>query len=128
MKLLLDTHALLWFIGNDSQLSAAARENIENPTHEIFVSAASLWEIALKLSLEKLKLPLPFDGVFPRQLEVNGFELLPISCPHLKQLAALPFYHHDPFDRLLIAQSLADGMTIVTRDTAFSSYPAKIMW
>ena len=97
MKLLLDTHALLWFIGNDSQLSAAARENIENPTHEIFVSAASLWAIALKLSLEKLKLPLPFGEVFPRQLEVNGFELLPISCPQLNELAALPFHHRDPF-------------------------------
>jgi PIN domain nuclease of toxin-antitoxin system len=128
VKLLLDTHALLWFIGNDSQLSAVARESIENPAHEKFVSTASLWEIALKLSLEKLRLPLPFNDVFPRQLEVNGFELLSISCPHLNQLASLPFHHRDPFDRLLIAQSLADGMTIVTRDTAFSQYPAKIMW
>jgi PIN domain nuclease of toxin-antitoxin system len=128
MKLLLDTHTLLWFIGNDSQLSAAARGNIEDPAHEVFVSVASLWEIALKLSLEKLKLPLPFGAVFPRQLQVNGFELLPISCLQLNQLAALPFHHRDPFDRLLIAQSLADGMTIVTRDTAFSRYPAKIMW
>lgn len=128
MKLLLDTHALLWFIGNDSQLSEVARASIENPAHEVFVSAASLWEIALKLSLEKLKLPLPFSEVFPRQLEVNGFGLLSISCPQLNQLAGLPFHHRDPFDRLLIAQSLADGMTIVTRDAAFSQYPAKILW
>jgi PIN domain nuclease of toxin-antitoxin system len=128
MKLLLDTHALLWFIGNDSQLSATARENIENPAHDKFVSAASLWEIAVKLSLEKLKLPRPFDEVFPQQLEVNGFELLPISCVQLNQLAALPFHHRDPFDRLLIAQALADGMTIVTRDPAFSKYPANILW
>jgi len=128
MKLLLDTHALLWFIGNDPQLSATARENIENPAHEKFVSAASLWEIAVKLSLEKLKLPRPFAEVFPRQLEVNGFELLPISCVQLNQLAALPFHHRDPFDRLLIAQALADGMTIVTRDPAFSRYSTKISW
>ncbi|HZM02219.1 MAG TPA: type II toxin-antitoxin system VapC family toxin [Candidatus Saccharimonadales bacterium] len=128
MKLLLDTHTVLWFVGNDSQLSAAARENIENPAHEKFVSAASLWEIALKLSLEKLKLPLPFDEVFPRQLEVNGFELLPISCAQLNVLAGLPFHHRDPFDRLLIAQAVADRMIIVTRDQAFSKYPAKIMW
>jgi PIN domain nuclease of toxin-antitoxin system len=128
MKLLLDTHALLWFIGNDPQLSAPARENIENPAHEKFVSAASLWEIAVKLSLEKLKLPRPFDEVFPQQLEVNGFELLPISCAQLNQLAALPFHHRDPFDRLLIAQALADGMTVVTRDLEFSKYPAKILW
>jgi PIN domain nuclease of toxin-antitoxin system len=128
MTLLLDTHTLLWFIGNDSLLSAVAREYIENPAHEKFVSAASLWEIALKLSLEKLRLPLPFAEVFPQQLEVNGFELLSISCPHLDQLATLPFHHRDPFDRLLIAQSLADGMTIVTRDTAFSQYPAQTVW
>jgi len=128
MKLLLDAHALLWFISNDSQLSTAARANIENPAHEKLVSAASLWEIALKLSLGKLKLPRPFDEVFPRQLEVNGFELLPISCVQLNQLAALPFHHRDPFDRLLIAQALADDMTIVTRDTAFSQYRVKIMW
>ena len=127
MKLLLDTHALLWFLANDPQLSATARENIENPTHEKFVSAASLWEIAIKLSLDKLKLPRPFEEVFPKQLEVNGFELLPISCVQLYQLAALPFHHRDPFDRLLIALALADGMTIVTRDPEFSKYPAKIL-
>jgi PIN domain nuclease of toxin-antitoxin system len=128
MRLLLDTHALLWFIGNDAQLSAVAHDSIENAAHEKFVSAASLWEIALKLSLGKLKLPRPFGDVFPSQLEVNGFELLPISCAQLSQLAALPFHHRDPFDRLLIAQALADGMTIVTRDTAFSHYPVKIAW
>jgi len=128
MKLLLDTHALLWFIGNDAQLSTPARENIENPAHEKFVSAASLWEIAIKLSFEKLKLPRPFGEVFPQQLEVNGFDLLPISCVQLNQLVALPFHHRDPFDRLLIAQALADGMAIVTRDPEFSKYTAKTLW
>jgi PIN domain nuclease of toxin-antitoxin system len=121
MKLLLDTHALLWFMGDDSQLSTAARSYIENPVHEKFVSAASLWEIALKLSLEKLKLPRPFGEVFPQQLEVNGFELLPISCAQLNQLAALPFHHRDPFDRLLIAQALTEGMIIVTLTRHFHS-------
>jgi len=128
MKLLLDAHALLWFIGNDSQLSTAARENIESPAHEKLVSVASLWEIALKLSLGKLKLPRPFAEVFPQQLEVNGFELLPISCMQLNQLAELPFHHRDPFDRLLIAQALTDDLTIITRDIAFSQYPAKTTW
>ena len=128
MKLLLDTHALLWFIGNHPQLSVPARESIENPRHDKFVSAASLWEIAVKLSLEKLKLPHPFDAVFPHQLEVNGFELLPISCGQLHQLVSLPFHHRDPFDRLLIAQALTDEMTIVTRDPEFAKYPAKTLW
>jgi PIN domain nuclease of toxin-antitoxin system len=128
MKLLLDTHALLWFIGNDPQLSAPARQGIENPEHEKFVSAASLWEIAVKLSLEKLKLPRPFAEVFPQQLEVNGFGLLPISCAQLSRLIELPFHHRDPFDRLLVAQAMADGMTIVTRDPEFSKYPSKTLW
>jgi PIN domain nuclease of toxin-antitoxin system len=128
MKLLPDTHALLWFIGNDPQLSAPARQGIENSEHEKFVSAGSLWEIAVKLSVERLKLPRPFGEVFPQQLEVNGFELLPISCAQLSQLVALPFPQRDPFDRLLIARAAADGMTIVSRDPGFSKYPVKILW
>lgn len=128
MKLLLDAHALLWFIGNDPQLSDTARENIEDPAHEKFVSAVCLWEIALKLSLGKLKLPRPFDEIFPQQLELNGFALLSISCAHLHQLSTLPFHHRDPFDRLLIAQALADDMTIVSCDSEFAKYTAKILW
>jgi PIN domain nuclease of toxin-antitoxin system len=73
-------------------------------------------------------LPQPFGDVFPQQLEVNGFELLPVSCAQLSRLAALPFHHRDPFDRLLIAQALNDGMTIVTRDLEFAKYPAKTLW
>ena len=128
MKLLLDTHALLWFIGNDPQLSATARQGIEKSEHDKFVSAASLWEISIKLSLGKVKLPRPFGEVFPQQLEVNGFELLPISCAQLNQLVTLPFHHRDPFDRLLIAQAMADDMTIVTRDPEFSKYSPKVLW
>jgi PIN domain nuclease of toxin-antitoxin system len=128
MRLLLDTHALLWFIGNDPQLSVPARQSIEAPAHDKFVSAASLWEVALKIGLGKLKLPGTFDEIFPRQLEVNGFELLAISCAHLNQNISLPFHHRDPFDRLLIAQALTDDMTIVIRDPEFSKYSAKILW
>ena len=128
MKLLLDTHALLWFIGNDPQLSATACQSIENPEHQKFVSAASLWEIAVKLSLGKVKLPCPFGEVFPQQLEINGFELLSISCAQLNQVVTLPFHHRDPFDRLLIAQAKADDLTIVTRDPEFPKYSAKVLW
>lgn len=128
MKLLLDTHALLWFLGNDPQLSASGRQNIENPAHKKFVSAASLWEIAIKLNLEKLKLPKPFDEVFPHQLQVNGFELLPISYAHLNQLVLFPFHHRDLFDRLLLAQAVVDEMTIITRDPEFAKYPVKTLW
>jgi PIN domain nuclease of toxin-antitoxin system len=128
MRLLLDTHTLLWFLGNDPQLSPAARQNVENPVHDKFVSVASLWEIALKLSLGKLKLPGPFSEIFPHQLEINGFALLPISCAHLNVVVALPFHHRDPFDRLVIAQAMADEMTIVTRDPEFSKYSANVLW
>ncbi len=128
MRLLLDTHTLLWFLANDTQLSASARSNIENPSNEKWVSAASLWEIAIKLSLEKLKLPKPFGEVFPHQLEINGFGLLPVSCIHLSHLTALPFHHRDPFDRLLIAQAQADDLTIVSRDPEFSKYAVKVLW
>lgn len=128
MRLLLDTHAVLWFLSNDPQLSQPARRNIENTDFEKFVNAVSLWEIAVKLSLGKLKLPQPFGEVFPRQLELNGFELLQISCAHLDQLVGLPFHHRDPFDRLLLAQALTDDLTIVSRDPEFSKYPARILW
>ena len=128
MKLLLDTHALLWFLGNDPQWSAPARDHIEIPAHEKFVSAASLWGVAVKLSLEKLKLPRLFGEVFPQQLEVNGFELLPVSCAQLNCSVELPFHHRDPFDRMLIAQAVAEDLIIVTRDPEFSKYPAKILW
>jgi PIN domain nuclease of toxin-antitoxin system len=80
MKLLLDTHALLWFISNDAQLSEAAKKQIENESNEVLVSIGSLWEISIKLSLGKLRLPLPFEQVFPQQLDVNSFEVLPIAC------------------------------------------------
>jgi PIN domain nuclease of toxin-antitoxin system len=128
MKLLLDTHALLWFIGNDPQSSPTARKSIENPAHEKFGSVASLWEIAIKLSLEKLKLPRPFGEVFPQQLEVNGFGLLSISCAQLHQLVSLPFHHRDPSDRLLIAQAIADDMAVITCDPEFLKYSARAMW
>jgi PIN domain nuclease of toxin-antitoxin system len=128
MKLLLDTHALLWFIGNDPQLSGSARQNIENPAPEKFVSIASLWKITVKLSLGKLKLSKPFGEVFPQQLQVNGFELLPISCAQLNQLVLFPFHHRNPFDRMLLAQATTDAMTLITRDPEFVKYPVKTLW
>ena len=122
MKLLLDTHALLWFIGNNPELSKASRQSIEDPANDKFVSAVSLWEIAIKISLEKLKLPRPFGEVFPHQLEVNGFELLPISCGQLTQLASLPFHHRDPFDRMLAVQALEHNLLLVSADAVFGAY------
>jgi PIN domain nuclease of toxin-antitoxin system len=122
MKLLLDTHIFLWFITADKRLSLSARQLIEDISNDKFVSVGSLWEIAIKNSLKKLILTDDFDVLFPAQLNINGFDLLEIKTEHLSELINLPFYHRDPFDRLLAAQSISENFEIVSADTIFDSY------
>jgi PIN domain nuclease of toxin-antitoxin system len=122
MKLLLDTHIFLWFIMGSPHLSAGDRALIEDERNRKFISVASLWEIAIKSSIGKLSLSAPFDQLIPQQLSLNGFELLPIEIPHLATVATLPFHHRDPFDRLLIAQAMAEKIPVVSSDSAFDSY------
>jgi PIN domain nuclease of toxin-antitoxin system len=122
MKLLLDTHVFLWFIMGSALLSAETRALIEDEKNRKFISVASLWEIAIKSSIGKLSLSAPFDQLIPQQLSLNGFELLPIEVFHLAAVTTLPFHHRDPFDRLLIAQALAENMPIVSSDPAFNTY------
>ena len=122
MKLLLDTHMFLWFIMGSALLSADTRALIEDEKNRKFISVASLWEIAIKSSIGKLSLSAPFDQLIPQQLSLNGFELLPIEVSHLAAVTTLPFHHRDPFDRLLIAQALAENMPIVSSDPAFDTY------
>lgn len=121
MKLLLDTHSFLWFIAGSSNLSTPARTAIEADDNEKFVSIASFWETAIKLSLGRLTVAQPFDVTMRTQLEQNGFRLLPITLPHLTIVATLPFHHRDPFDRLLIAQARAEALRVVTSDPAFDA-------
>ncbi len=128
MNLLLDTHALIWFLENDPKLSAAAREVIEEPANQRWVSMASGWEMAIKSQLGKLRLPLVFEGLFPGALEARGFSILPIQAGHLHRYHALPLHHRDPFDRLLVAQALADGFTVVGTDPAFDAYGVPRIW
>jgi PIN domain nuclease of toxin-antitoxin system len=128
MTLLLDTHTLLWFLTNDSNLSARARGAIEDSANVARVSAASLWESAIKFALGKLKLPAPYADIFPRQLETNGFGLLPVTAAHCATLLTLPFHHRDPFDRLLLAQAKTEGMTLVTDDGQFACYGIPLLW
>lgn len=122
MKLLLDTHIFFWFIAGSLNLSSNARSLIEDLANEKFVSAANLWEIAIKHGLGKLDLSDDFDVLFPKQLEINGFEMLPIKIGHLSSLIALPFHQRDPFDRLLIGQTISENMQIVSVDEIFDSY------
>jgi PIN domain nuclease of toxin-antitoxin system len=128
MNLLLDTHTFLWFINNDNRLSLTAQEAIALPANDVYVSSASLWEIAIKCSIGKLTLTTAFDTFIPQQLTVNYINVLGITVPHLALVAQLPFHHRDPFDRLIIAQGLAEPMTIVGVDTIFDSYGVVRVW
>jgi len=128
MKILLDTHTLLWFIAGSQSLSSASRLLIEDPENQKFVSIASIWEIAIKVSTGKMSLVAPFDDLFPNQLDINGFALLAVKVEHASVLSALPFHHRDPFDRLLIAQSIVEDFVIITTDSHFADYPVKKFW
>lgn len=130
MRLLLDTHAFLWFVGGEASLSAAARSAIVDPANQAFVSIASAWEVAIKVSLGKLTVDaLTVAGFFDEQMEANGFAYLPIEPRHVFRVATLPFHHRDPFDRLLIAQALEESMTLVTREAAaFGPYGVALAW
>lgn len=128
MKILLDTQVFLWFIADDAKLSAFARSLIENPDNERLLSTASLWEIAIKLSLGKLEVGKPFEELIPYQLELNDIDVLAIDVTHLKKVAVIPFHHRDPFDRLIIAQSLVEQIPIVIIDTKFDDCGIERLW
>jgi PIN domain nuclease of toxin-antitoxin system len=127
MKLLLDTHALIWFAENDVQLSSKAKFAIENLENESFISIASFWEIAIKQGLNKINLSRTLSEVafFIKQ---NGIQILPITIDHLLILSELPLYHRDPFDRLLVAQSQCEQMTFISKDIWISPYQISTLW
>ena len=127
MRLLLDTHAFLWFFIGNPSLSEKARASIEEESSDKFFSIASLWEIAIKVSVGKLTLSKPFHEIFPDQLAKNGIDLLGITA-HVSAITNLPFHHRDPFDRLLIAQATTEQMQIVSNDAAFDSYDVTRLW
>ncbi len=128
MNLLLDTHAFLWFCQDDPALSATAKKNIENPAQRKLVSVASCWEIAIKAGLGKLKLGEPSATYIPAALARTGFELLPISVAHATGVEGLPLHHRDPFDRLLVAQAIAEGLPIVSGDPMLEAYGITRLW
>ena len=128
MNLLLDTHAFLWFIAGDSNLSKDARSAIEDENNTCYLSVASLWEIAIKVSLGKLELTEPFETLIPEQLAENGIELLDISVEQTALVASLPFHHRDPFDRLIAAQAQTEQMTLVSADEIFDIYDVTRLW
>jgi PIN domain nuclease of toxin-antitoxin system len=128
MNLLLDTHTFLWFWWDDPKLSEPAKQAIVDPDNRKLVSMASLWEVAIKVSLRKLELGSPFRTFIPQQMLRNKFERLTISDDHLAALVDLPFHHRDPFDRLLVAQARWDDIPIVSADEQLDAYGVDRIW
>lgn len=124
---LLDTHTLIWYLNGDKELSGNAKTAIESENVVNFVSIVSLWEIAIKISLDKLELKTPFNQIHV-QIEANGFQLLPVTFQDTLTVSTLAFHHRDPFDRLLIAQSFTNRLDIISKDRIFGSYNAAVIW
>lgn len=128
MRLLLDTHAFLWWIGDDPRLPAGARSAIGNGANEVFFSAVSAWEIAIKTGLGRVEVPRPLEHFVTEQVRVNGFEVLPVHLRHALAVSSLPGLHRDPFDRMLVAQGMQEGLTLVTGDPEIARYGAEVTW
>ena len=128
MKILLDTHAFLWFFEGDERLSTSAREAIESEANENLLSVASLWEIAIKTSIGKLRLTGPFGDIVSRAMNDVSVTVVPITMPHLVEVSTMHFHHRDPFDRLLAAQAKTEGLTIVSGDECFEAYGTQRPW
>ncbi len=127
MNLLVDTHAMLWFVAGDERLSTKAREAIEDPGTTSYISMASWWEVAIKCSLDKLRLSHSMETFMAERVE-EGFRVLPIETRHLPALVTLPMHHRDPFDRLIICQAIAEHMPICTNDNHFGAYGIEQIW
>lgn len=128
MRLLLDTHAFLWWVNDSAQLTRRARAAISAQDHECFLSVASCWEMAIKVGTGKLELPAGVEPFVEQQLAANRIRQLPLELRHVARAGALPFHHRDPFDRLLAAQALAEELSIVSADPVFRKYGVKRVW
>ena len=127
MRFLIDTHTFLWFVNDSSQLSNYAHSLLESEA-DVWISLASLWETAIKVSINKLTLPEPFDSFITNQLKINEIEILYPAISHLNTLSQLPFHHRDPFDRLIIAQAMVETVPIISTDSFFDLYEVQRLW
>lgn len=128
MRILLDTHTFLWWIADDAQLSATARQIIANTDNTLYLSAASGWEIAIKTRLGKLRLAHDVQGYVAEQIALNAIHVLPIAMSHALHVSTLPDHHRDPFDRMLVAQSQVEQLPILTIDPLIAQYPVATIW
>jgi PIN domain nuclease of toxin-antitoxin system len=123
LRLLIDSNAFIWMVSRPAELSSSARQAVVDTANERFVSIAAIWEISIKLSNGKLTLP----GTLEQSIDGMAATLLPITLPHIKRAQSLPFHHRDPFDRMMIAQAMEEGLTIVTRDRIFAFYNVSVL-
>ena len=129
MKLLIDGHALIWHRNQDPALSQVARESLESPKNELWISEATFWELAIKVSIKKLDLLGGLESLREEWINDGVARPLPIDWSHIRRTIDLPFHHRDPFDRILVAQCLAEKMTLLTNDTLLQQYPGiKTLW
>lgn len=127
MDLLLDTHAFIWFLNGDKKLPVGVKNTIADTSNRCLLSIASIWEIAIKVSLRKLELNGDFNDINDFLTE-NFIEILPVTFKHLQTLLQLEFYHKDPFDRVIIAQAFTEGLNVAAKDQVFTEYPIKVFW
>ena len=123
----MDTHAFLWFINGSDELSENAKNIIEKSENTIYLSIASLWEIAIKLNIGKLAIDFSFNDL-KNEADKNDFQILPVKYEDTLCLTTLELFHKDPFDRILISQGIQNNLTVITRDANFNAYPVKIIW
>jgi PIN domain nuclease of toxin-antitoxin system len=128
MRYLLDTHAFIWWDNRRSQLSPKAPALCEDLENDIYLSIVSVWKLQIKLLLGKLTLPPPLEKTIEQQIAQNGLRILPLQLNHVYSIAHLPDLHKDPFDRLLLAQVLAEGLQFITADTEIKRYPVPTIW
>jgi PIN domain nuclease of toxin-antitoxin system len=128
MRLLLDTHTLIWFFAGDSQLSSIAPILIEDEDNNKLLSVASVWEMAIKKSQGNLNFTLPFQEYIEEKLSWEDFNLLNINLDHLNAIVTMPFHHKDPFDRLIVAQAMVEGIPVLSKDSAFDAYSINRIW
>lgn len=128
MKLLLDTHAFLWINEDSGRLSPTVKDLCSSGEHEYYLSMASPWEMQIKSQLGKLSLAMPVEELVDKNRQENNIQILPIDLPHIAYLRQLPAHHKDPFDRIIIAQALIEGLTVVTVDHAFADYSVPVIW
>ena len=128
MDLILDTHCILWYALDDSQLSSKAKAAIEGEENEVYVSPASYWEIAIKICTGKYKLESPFEAFWNQAIQDGEMAILPIQIAHAGRLLELPMLHRDPFDRMLVAQALCEKLIVVSNDSMLDQYHVQRIW